>query len=297
MSTVPLVPGAPGMLQITEPAPRPFPGLGWQERLERLRRHIEPMGRVVVAYSGGVDSSLVLRAAFDVLGARAHAVIGRSDSYAERELRLALEQAAAFGAQVEVVTTGELADPNFRSNPTDRCYHCKRELYRELDAVAVRVGATAILDGTIVEDLADWRPGRRAAAERHVRSPLAELGFTKADVRAAATFYGLESRDKPASPCLASRIPYGTEITRENLHMVERAEEVVRALGFRELRVRHHGDVARIEVPVADLPRLLEPGVRERLVEGLKALGYRFVSVDLEGFRSGSLNTGLPESG
>jgi uncharacterized protein len=297
MSTQPLSPAAPhAVLQIAEPAPRPFPDLTWSERLERLRRHIQPLRSVVVAYSGGVDSSLVLRAAHDVLGAEAHGVIGRSDSYAERELRLALEQAANFGAQVEVVTTGELADPNFRSNPTDRCYHCKSELYRQLDRVAARIHATAILDGTITEDLSDWRPGRRAAAEHHVRSPLAELGFTKADVRAAAAHYGLDSRDKPASPCLASRIPYGTEITRQNLNMVERAEEVVRSFGFRELRVRHHGDVARVEIPTAELPRLLDPAVREPLVAGIKALGYRFVSVDLEGFRSGSLNTGVPGS-
>ncbi len=278
-------------LRIDEPAPRPHPELAWPERLERLRSLIAPFGAVVVAYSGGVDSSLVLRAAHDVLGPRAHGVIGRSDSYAARELALALEQAAAFGAQVEVVTTGELKDASFRSNATDRCYHCKRELYRRLDAVARRTGATAVLDGTIADDLTDWRPGWRAAAEHGVRSPLAELGFTKADVRAAAAHYGLASRDKPASPCLASRIPYGTEITRETLNRVEQAEELLRSLGFVELRVRHYGDTARIEVPVGDMDRLLAPAVRDPLVAGLKALGYLFVTLDLEGFRSGSLNT------
>ena len=278
------------ILRVTEPLARPFPGLDWSQRLERLRELIAPLGSVVVAYSGGVDSSLVLRVAHELLGARAHGVIGRSDSYAARELALALEQAAAFGAQVEVVTTGELADPNFRANATDRCYHCKSELYRRLDQVAARTGAAAILDGTIADDLSDWRPGRRAAAEHRVRSPLAELGFAKADVRAAAAHYGLASRDKPASPCLASRIPYGTEITRDNLGMVERAEELVRSLGFRELRVRHHGEVARVELALAELPRALEPPVRDALVKGLKAVGYRFVSLDLEGFRSGSLN-------
>lgn len=283
------------ILTIAEPAARALPELCWQERLELLRALLAPMGAVVVAYSGGVDSSLVLRVAHEVLGARAHGVIGRSDSYATRELELALAQAAAFGSRVEIVTTGELADPSFSSNPTDRCYHCKGELYRRLDEVAERTGATAVLDGTIADDLTDWRPGRRAAAEHQVRSPLAELGFTKVDVRAAAAHYGLASQDKPASPCLASRIPYGTVITRENLNMVERAEEIVRSLGFRELRVRHHGDVARVEVPLAELPRLLEAGVREQLVAGLKGLGYRFVTVDLEGFRSGSLNSGLQE--
>ena len=278
------------LLRIAEPGQRLLPGLDWRERLERLRALIAPLGEVVVAYSGGVDSSLVLRAAHDVLGARAHGVIGRSDSYAARELALALEQATAFGARVEVVTTGELSDAKFRANGLDRCYHCKSELYRRLDEVATRTHATAVLDGTITEDLTDWRPGRRAAAERRVRSPLAELGFTKADVRAAAAHYGLASRDKPASPCLASRIPYGTEITRDNLGMVERAEELVRSLGFRDLRVRHHGELARVELPLADLPRALLPEVRDRMVEGLSRIGYRFVTLDLAGLRSGSLN-------
>jgi uncharacterized protein len=265
-------------------------GLSWQERLARLEAHVAAFGSVVVAYSGGVDSSLVLRVAHQVLGDRARGVIGRSDSYAKRELELALAQAAVFGAEVEIVSTGELADPNFRSNPTNRCYHCKTELYRELTLVAERIGAAAILDGTIADDIADWRPGRLAAEEKHVRSPLAELGFTKEDVRAAAAHFGLTSFDKPASPCLASRIPYGTEITRENLSQVERGEELLRSLGFAINRVRHFGDTARLEVPVADLPRLMDPAIRERASAGLKAIGYRFVTVDLEGFRSGSLN-------
>jgi len=265
-------------------------GLSWQQRLARLEAELARYDSVVVAYSGGVDSSLVLRVAHQVLGSRARGVIGRSDSYARREMELALAQAAAFGAQVEVVSTGELSDPNFRSNPTNRCYHCKSELYRELTLVAERIGAAAILDGTIADDVADWRPGRLAASEKNVRSPLAELGFTKADVRAAAAHFGLSSFDKPASPCLASRIPYGTEITRENLGQVERGEELLRSLGFAIHRVRHFGDTARIEVPVADLPRLLEPALRERVTAGLKAIGFRFVTVDLEGFRSGNLN-------
>jgi len=277
-------------LRIDEPAPRSHPELRWEERLERLRALVASLGSVVVAYSGGVDSSVVLRSAHEVLGGRARGVIGRSDSYAAHELALALEQAASFGAEVEVVTTGELSDANFRANPTDRCYHCKRELYRRLDEVARRTRAAAVLDGTIADDLTDWRPGRRAAAEYQVRSPLAELGFSKADVRAAAAHYGLSSRDKPASPCLASRIPYGTEITREILNQVERAEELLRSLGFVELRVRHHGEIARLEIGQGEMARVLDPEVRARLVRGLGALGYRFVTLDLEGFRSGSLN-------
>ena len=262
----------------------------WRARLERLRTLMATFPSVVVAYSGGVDSSLVLRVAHEVLGDRSLGVIGRSDSYAEDELALALAQAEAIGAKVEIVATGELSDPSFRANPIHRCYHCKSELYRKLDDVARTRGAV-VLDGTIADDLSDWRPGRRAAEERGVRSPLAELGFSKQEVRAAADHYGLASRDKPASPCLASRIPYGTEITREKLSAVEQGERLLSALGFRELRVRHHGEMARVEVPVHDLERLLDPATRLRVTEGLKALGFRFVTVDLEGFRSGSLNT------
>ena len=267
-----------------------MPDLDWRARLEKLQAWLAPLGNVVVAYSGGVDSSLVLRVAHEVLGTKALGVIGRSDSYAGRELDLALAQAAQFGAAVEIVSTGELADPNFRSNPEDRCYHCKSELYRELTEVARRVEASAILDGTIADDLGDWRPGMRAAGESGVRSPLAELGFTKADVREAARHYGLASMDKPASPCLASRIPYGVEITQEKLSMVERAEELLRSLGFQDLRVRHHEDLARVEVPVSELDRVLEPAHRQKIVDGLKSLGYRYITLDLEGFRSGSLN-------
>ncbi len=284
------------LIQIGDPPRRPDDDRPWRERLDALTETIRAMGDVIVAYSGGVDSSLLLRVAHEVLGERALGVIGRSDSYARRELELALEQAAAFGAKIEIVTTGELADPRFRANPTTRCYHCKSQLYGELQAVAATRGAV-IVDGTIADDVADWRPGRRAAGERGVRSPLAEIGFTKADVRAAAAHFGLASRDKPASPCLASRIPYGTEITREVLHMVEAAEALLRELGFRELRVRHHDTTARIEVPAAEIGRFGDPAVRRRVVEGLKALGYRRITLDLEGFRSGSLNDDIAGPG
>ncbi len=285
---------APDLLGIRDPATRPLADLDWRARLDHLRGWLGEWPRVVVAYSGGVDSSVLLRVAHDVLGAACVGVIGRSDSYARRELELALAQAATFGARIEIVTTGELSDPNFASNPTDRCYHCKRELYARLAEVAAREGGAVVMDGTIADDLADWRPGRRAAAERDVRSPLAELGFRKADIRAVAAHLGLPSEAKPASPCLASRIPYGQSITAEALAQVERAEEALREAGFAELRVRHHGDVARIELPLADMSTLLRAPVRERIVGAVRAAGFRFVALDLEGFRSGSLNRGLP---
>lgn len=281
---------APTLLAIRDPEARPHAAADWRTRLELLRAEMLRHEHVIVAYSGGVDSSVLLRVAHEQLGARALGVIGVSDSYASRELQLALDQAAHFGARVEVVTTGELADPEFAKNSETRCYHCKSELYSKLTAIAAREHGSVVMDGTIADDLTDWRPGRRAAAEVHVLSPLAELGFRKSDVRAVAESFELTSAGKPASPCLASRIPYGTAITRDNLSQVDRAEGVLREFGFAELRVRHHGDTARIEVPLTDLVRLAAPGMRERVTAGLQELGFRYVTLDLEGLRSGSLN-------
>lgn len=285
------------LVPIRDPASRPFPELDWRARLDRLRERVGAFERLVVAYSGGVDSSVLLAVAYEQLGERALGVIGRSDSYATRELEMALEQADAIGVPIEIVTTGELSDPEFAANTTQRCYHCKSELYRQLTAVAARLGGATIADGTIADDFADFRPGRRAADAHDVVSPLAELGFRKDDVRAVAEHLRLASTHKPASPCLASRIPYGTPVTREALAMIEAVETGLAALGFGQLRVRHHGDVARIEVPTDDLPRMLDPWCRARVVALVRDSGYRFAALDLEGFRSGSLNRGVPGAG
>jgi len=263
--------------------------------LDRLRAYVRGLGTCIVAYSGGVDSSVVLAVARQELGARALAVIGRSATYATSELTLALAQAETIGITPRAVDTAELDDPRFGNNPADRCYFCKGELYEKLARLARAEGYAAVLDGTNADDLKDHRPGRRAAGEHAVRSPLAELGLSKADVRALAHALGLPSAEKPATPCLSSRFPYGTKIAPEQLRQVESAEAWLAAHGFAEVRVRHHGTVARIEVPARDVARLAgDDTVRAACVEALKALGFTYVTIDLQGFRSGSLNEAAP---
>jgi uncharacterized protein len=247
----------------------------------------------LIAFSGGVDSSFLLHVAHEVLGDRCVALTTVSPTTPEDDLEDARTLAAALPVQHVVIDTNELAIPGYAENPTHRCYFCKDNLYTICTAEAERRGLAAVLDGANLDDLGDHRPGLRAAAERAVRHPLVEAGLTKADIRAASRGLGLGTWDRPASPCLSSRFPYGTRITVERLQQVAAAEGLLRRRGFRELRVRYHDQVARLEVPVDEMPRLLEPGLREEIVRELGRLGFPYVTLDLQGFRSGSLNTPL----
>jgi uncharacterized protein len=244
----------------------------------------------VIAYSGGTDSTLVAAVAARALGGRALAVTAVSPSLAPGELAEARRVAGLLGVSHRTVRTHEVENEAYLANGIDRCYHCKTELYDVLSLVARESGGAAVVSGANLDDLGDYRPGLRAASEHGVRHPLVEVGLTKADVRAAALELGLPVWDKPASACLSSRIAFGVRISVEELTRVGRAERLLKDLGFRQCRVRVHDDLARVEVEPAELPRLAEPGVRDRVVNGLKALGYRYVTLDLEGFRSGSMN-------
>ena len=257
---------------------------------QRLRELIRGYGRCIVAYSGGVDSALVLHVATQELGSDAIGITAHSASLPEREREGAVSTARASGALHEIIETREVEDPRYAANPENRCYFCKRELYGRLAEIARERSASVVLDGFNVDDKSDWRPGRKAASEFGVRSPLAEAGMRKDDVRELARRLDLHVWDKPAMACLSSRFPYGTQITLELLARVERAEQVVLDEGIRECRVRHHGDVARIEVPLDLLPLVLEPDRRSRIIEGVRATGYRHVVVDLDGYVRGGLN-------
>jgi uncharacterized protein len=256
----------------------------------RLRDVIAGYRSALVCFSGGVDSTLLLRVAHDVLGERCLALTTVSITMAESERRAAVELAETIGARLEVVESHELERPGFAQNPTDRCYHCKAELLEIARPRADALGLAEVLLGTNLDDLGDHRPGLLAADERAARHPLVDAGFSKPEVRALSRQLGLPTWDKPQLACLSSRFPYGTEITPDRLRRVDAFEDGLRALGFRQLRVRYHGDVARLELDLADMPRALDPGVREAIVTLGREQGFPFVALDLAGFTSGSLN-------
>ena len=261
-----------------------------EDKKLRLRLALESMERVVVAYSGGVDSTFLMASAHEALGADALAVTAVSPSLARRELTAARELAAHCGWRHELVSTHEVGSEEYARNDSDRCYWCKSELFDVLEPRAGELGAHVVV-GTNIDDLSDFRPGLRAASERSVRAPLVEAELSKAEIRTLSAALGLPTADKPASPCLSSRFAYGVRVTPAGLRRVERAEEIVRSHGFRELRVRDHGDLASIEVPADDVPRATS--LAHELSTSLIELGYREVVVDPRGFRSGSLNAVL----
>jgi len=262
-------------------------------KLERLRRIFAPMRSVMVAFSGGVDSSFVLRVAHDALGERVLALTTTSPTMPEDDRRSALEMARLIGARHLVVDSNELEIPGYAQNPLNRCYLCKHNLFTVCEAKAGELRIDEVVDGLNLDDLHDYRPGMKAASEKRVRHPLVEAGLTKGEIRELSRALGLPTWDRAASPCLSSRFPYGTRITAEGLRQVEQGEQVLHAMGFKVARVRHHGEIARLEVEVEEIGRLLEPVARETVDRELRKLGFRFVTVDLKGFRSGSLNEGV----
>lgn len=259
-----------------------------KEKERKVLSLLKGYGSAAVAFSGGTDSTLLAVLAKRALGARHLAVTASSQTYTPAELKMARAVARRYGLNHVVVATDELRDPLFAANPADRCYHCKRHLLETVAAIAARKGIATILDGTNADDTADFRPGRRAAREYGVKSPLLEAGLTKAEIRKISKRLGLPTWDKPANACLASRVPYGTAINAGVLQRIGKAERTLRAMGFKQYRVRHHGEIARIELPQADLPRAIRQ--RAQMIKRVKAAGYKFVTLDLAGYQMGCFN-------
>jgi uncharacterized protein len=264
------------------------------EKLRALEGRLAACDKLMVAYSGGVDSAYLAATAHRVLGDRMLAVLADSASLARRDLEQALAFAATHGIPLKVIQTEELDKPEYQKNDANRCFHCKTELFTGMEALGAKLGFDRIAYGMNADDTRDYRPGQRAAREHEVLAPLADAGLTKADVRSLAKAAGYTLWDRPAAPCLSSRVEYGREVTREVLEQVEAAEEAVRALGFREFRVRHHGNLARVEIARSEMAKALSVEVLDAITAALRKTGYQYVTLDASGFRSGSLNAVLP---
>ena len=265
-------------------------------KLKRLEAILSDMQSVLVAYSGGTDSTFLLKVASNVLGGRAIAVTASSATYTPQELEEARKNTELIGAKHIIVHTNELDDPDFASNPPDRCYYCKKELFTKLFELAQQHSLNYVIDGSTCDDEKDFRPGTRAAVEFRVRSPLKDAGFTKEEIRMLSKDMNLPTWDKPPLPCLSTRFPYGTQITKEKVVRVGRAEEFLAGFGIRQLRVRDHNNIARIEVPRKDMPMFLDEEISKQIMENFKALGYTYVTLDIQGYRMGSMNEPLKET-
>lgn len=262
-------------------------------KLDRLKNILSEMGKVLVAFSGGVDSSFLLKAARDVLGENVFAVIASSETYPEKERVEAIRLARKLNVRFQIIQTKELENPEFSQNPPERCYFCKMELFSNLKKIADAQGISYVLDGSNYEDTSDFRPGAKAGAELGVRSPLKEVGLVKNEIRQLSKLLDLPTWNKPSMACLSSRFPYYTEIESDSLKQVARAEEYLKELGFTQVRVRHHGQIARIEVEPSEFQKIIDEKKRKKMIQYFKELGYIYITLDLAGFRSGSMNEPL----